>query len=445
MSTTHDTPTGTRDTTGQHHVAARRRVGSVHARLAEGGQALPVRLWDGTRLGPHGAPYTIVLRHPWSLRAMLWPGTDLAVGEAYLDDVFDVEGSMVAALRDVARLGLDGLTWPARIALGTDVLRLPRPPTGGERGGVAPGGRRAHSPERDRQVVQHHYDVGNDFYRLFLDDGLVYSCGYLHPDDDAPPGVAADAALDRAQQRKLELVCRKLGLRPGMRLLDVGCGWGALVLHAAEHHGVEAVGITLAEQQAALARERAAERGLADRVEVRVADYREVEGTFDAIASVGMVEHVGAGMLPTYFERLRGLLRPAGRLLNHGITTGRRQQVRDLAAADDSFVGRYVFPDGALVPSSHVVARAEEAGFEVLDLQQLRPHYARTLEHWVHRLERRAEAARELAGERRYRTWRAYMAGSVVGFESGDLGVVQLLCQRDGRPPLHRDWLHAER
>lgn len=445
MSTTREVRPRRQATPEQGLAAARRRVASVHDRVGEDGDGLPVRLWDGMQLGPRDATYRIVLHHPWSLRAMLWPATDLTVGEAYLDEVFDVEGSMTDALRDVARLGLDRLSWSARLALGVDVLRLPRPPARRDRGGITPGGRRAHTPERDRRVVQHHYDVGNDFYRLFLDDDLVYSCAYFHPDDDAPPGVAGDAALGRAQRRKLELVCRKLGLRPGMRLLDVGCGWGALALHAAEHHGVRVVGITLAERQADFARQRVAERGLVDRVEVRVADYREVEETFDAVASVGMVEHVGSGMLSTYFRHLRGLLRPGGRLLNHGITTGRRQEARDLAAADDSFVGRYVFPDGALVPSAHVVARAEEVGFEVLDLHQLRPHYARTLEHWVHRLERRSDTARELAGERRYRTWRAYMAGSVVGFESGDLGVVQLLCQRDGRPPLRRDWLDAER
>lgn len=348
---------------------------------------------------------------------------------------------MVAAMRAIAGIGPALSEGRDRRAVARLAVRLPRPPSASgprrRRGSWS----RAHSLRRDREAIAFHYDVGNDFYRTFLDERLVYSCAYFAADDDGDPGVVQDAALDRAQVRKLDLVCRKLGLRPGQQLLDVGCGWGALVLHAAQHHGVEAVGVTLSTRQAEFARAAVAERGLRDRVDIRVADYREVSGEFDAVASVGMVEHVGPQHLAEYFRRLHELTRPGGRLLNHGITTGGRGVVRDFARERDTFIGRHVFPDGALVPSSVMLANAESAGFEVVDLEQLRPHYARTLQHWVHRLERSADDAIRYADDRRYRIWRAYMAGSVVGFESNDLGVVQLLCSRGARLPLGRDWL----
>lgn len=419
---------------------ARDAVARIHDRLVEVGWDGAFRLWDGATLGADDAPFRIVLRAPWSLRAM-FPATDLSLGEAYLDDVFDVEGSMVEAMRAIARLGPALERAPVRRGLARLVLRMPRPPARRRwRRAVLPG-RRAHSLRRDREAIAFHYDVGNDFYRLFLDERLVYSCAYFADADDRAPGEVDDGALERAQLRKLDLVCRKLGLQEGQRLLDVGCGWGALVVRAAEAYGVRAVGITLSEQQARLAREVVAARGLSEQVEIRVADYREVDGTFDAVASIGMVEHVGSRHLDAYFRRLFDLTAPGGRLLNHGITTGGRGVVRDFAVERDTFIGRHVFPDGALVPSAVMLSHAEAAGFEVVDLEQLRPHYARTLEHWVHRLERAGDEAVERASERHRRTWRAYMAGSVVGFESNDLGVIQLLCSRGARLPLGRDWL----
>ncbi len=431
----------------QADVGTRRRaravdaVRGIHACLVQVGWDGGLRLWDGTSLGPGDAAFRVVLRAPWSLRAM-FPATDLSLGEAYLDDVFDVEGSMVEAMRAIAGLGPTLARGRTRRELMRLLLRLPRPPARSRRRRwLALPERRAHSLERDREVISYHYDVGNDFYRLFLDERLVYSCAYFADADDGPPGTVDDGALERAQVRKLDLVCRKLGLQPGQRLLDVGCGWGALVVRAAEEFGVRALGITLSEEQAGLAREVVAARGLSDLVEVRVSDYREVEGTFDAVASIGMVEHVGSRHLDGYFRRLFDLTAPGGRLLNHGITTGGRGVVRDFAQERDTFIGRHVFPDGALVPSAVMLAHAEAAGFEVVDLEQLRPHYARTLEHWVHRLERAADEAAERASDRHLRTWRAYMAGSVVGFESNDLGVIQLLCSRGARLPLGRDWL----
>lgn len=418
-----------------------RRVAAIHDRLARRGLDFPVRLWDGTELGPVDRGYRLVLNHPWSLRALMIPGNDRAAGEAYVRDAIDVEGSMVAAIEDVARFRDTQLSGPARVAATADVLRLPRPPRDERQHRIARLQGRRHTRRRDRDAVQFHYDLDVDFYRLFLDEGLVYSCAYFADGDAERPGDGDPAELERAQERKLELVCRKLGLRPGQTFLDIGCGWGSLVLHAARHHGVRAVGITLAEHQVEVARERAAEAGLADRVEVRLRDYREIQGAFDAVASVGMVEHVGAERLAGYFSAAHRLTAPGGRFLNHGITTGGRGVVRDLSRDRDSFVANYVFPDGALVPSARMLQEAEDAGFEVVDLEQLRPHYAVTLRHWVHRLEANAERARDVAGEEPYRIWRAYMAGSAVGFDANDLGVVQLLCGKGAAFPRGRAWM----
>ncbi|MFA9446733.1 class I SAM-dependent methyltransferase [Egicoccus sp. AB-alg6-2] len=411
-------------------------VRRVHARLAARGSHLPLRLWNGRELGPEDAGFRIVLAQPWSLRAVASLRDDLRAGEAYLAGAIDVEGSMVAALRAIDRLRGE-LAARDKLALASAALRMPPEPAGLQRRRAQLDGP-AHSRERDAAAVRHHYDVGNDFYALVLGDDLVYSCAYF---DDAGAAAAAHdrEALARAQHRKLALICRKLDLRSGERLLDVGCGWGALVVHAARHHGVHAVGITLSPRQAELAAERVSAAGLDDRVRIEVRDYRDVRDRFDAVASVGMVEHVGVDLLPTYVRTLREHLTPAGRLLNHGITTGRRAVVRDFARDPDTFVGRYVFPDGALVPAHHMVRELELGGFEVYDLEQLRPHYALTLEHWAANLEADLTRARDLVGETTTRVWRAYLAGSALGFASGDLGVVQILAGRERtRLPLDR-------
>jgi cyclopropane-fatty-acyl-phospholipid synthase len=417
---------------------AARVVERLATRLRERGHDLSLRLWDGSTLGGRDREYRLVLDAPWSLRALLVPPTDLQAGETYLAGGIDVEGSMVAALREVTALRRD-VDWRLR----ADVLRalatLPAPPRELPRHRVSLGGR-LHSRDRDAAAVRHHYDVGNDFYRLFLDRDLVYSCAYFRDEDRVTPSGDDRSALDRAQRNKLELICRKLDLRPGERFLDVGCGWGSLVIHAARQHGVRAVGVTLSEQQAELARARVSAAGLDGQARIELRDYRDVGGRFDAIASVGMVEHVGAGELATYATHLWKRLRDGGRLLNHGITTGRRNEVRDFGAEPDTFIGRYVFPDGALVPAHVMVRHLEEAGFEVQDVEQLRRHYARTLQHWVANLESSAEQARGPGGERTYRVWRAYLAGSVLGFESNDLGVVQILATRgEVELPLARD------
>jgi cyclopropane-fatty-acyl-phospholipid synthase len=408
-------------------------IARLHRRLSERGHDLPLRRWDGRELGSDAAGFRLVLAAPWSLRAMLTPPTDLQAGETYLAGAVDVEGSMVAALRAVTDLRR-AVDWRLRRDFVAAIVRMPAPPRDLHGHRVSLRGQR-HSRERDAAAIRHHYDVGNVLYERFLDRDLVYSCAYFE-DTSAP--TTDRAALDRAQRRKLELVCRKLDLRAGERFLDVGCGWGSLVIHAARQHGVEALGVTLSEQQAELARERVRAAGLEHRVRIELRDYRDVGGGFDAIASVGMVEHVGADQLASYARHLRNLLREGGRLLNHGITTGARDEVRDFAAEPDTFVGRYVFPDGALVPAHVMVRHLEQAGFEVQDVEQLRRHYARTLQHWVANLEGAADEVRDLVGERTYRVWRSYLAGSVLGFEANDLGVIQVLATR-GRVALPLD------
>jgi cyclopropane-fatty-acyl-phospholipid synthase len=287
---------------------------------------------------------------------------------------------------------------------------------------------RRHSKARDAAAVSSHYDVGNDFYRLVLGPSMVYSCA-----------VWADEStgLDAAQEAKLDLICRKLGLAPGMRMLDVGCGWGSLAMHAASRYGVDVVGVTLSAQQAALARKRLADAGLTERIDIRVQDYRDVDdGPFDAIASVGMAEHVGAAELPGYAARLHQLLRPGGRLLNHAIAWSGGPVTWD----DDGFIARYVFPDGELVGLARMVGFLEDAGLEVLDVEALRRHYALTLRAWVRRLEEHWDEAVAETSEGRARVWRLYMAASALAFEAGVMGVNQVLVQRPGGdpPPLRR-------
>jgi cyclopropane-fatty-acyl-phospholipid synthase len=281
---------------------------------------------------------------------------------------------------------------------------------------------RRHSKERDAAAVTHHYDVGNDFYRVVLGDSMVYSCAYFR---DQPAGTFGGSDLDTAQAAKLELVCRKLALRPGQRLLDVGCGWGSLVLHAAREHGVSAVGVTLSPSQAEFARNRVRDAGVADRVEIRVQDYRDVDdGPFDAISSIGMAEHVGRKEFTAYAAHLRSLLPPGGRLLNHMIATHEHEHPAD------PFIDAYVFPDGELIPLGVTVSALEATGLEVRDVHVLREHYVLTLRHWLARLERGWDDAMEASGVGRARVWRLYMAAAALGFERRRLGVNQVLAVR---------------
>ncbi|MCU1667836.1 MAG: class SAM-dependent methyltransferase [Blastococcus sp.] len=396
-----------------------------------------IRAWDGSEAGPADAPL-VVVRSRRALRRLVWAPGELGLGRAYVSGDLDVEGDIYAAfsaVSSVGRLAADDGS-PAfslrerlaliRTAAGLGVLGPnPTPPAEEVR---INGSGRLHSRSRDAAAVSYHYDVGNDFYRMVLGPSMVYSCAVW---DDAGVG------LDAAQEAKLDLVCRKLELRPGTRLLDVGCGWGSLALHAAQHYGAQVVGITLSTQQANLARKRLAEAGLTDRVDIRVQDYREVaDGPFDAISSVGMAEHVGRAQLPVYVSRLTDLLRPGGRLLNHAIAWNAGETTWD----PDTFIARYVFPDGELISLGEMVRTLEATGLEVLDVEALRQHYALTLRAWVDNLEKQWDEAVAATTVGRARVWRLYMAASALAFEAGTMGVNQVLLQRPGgdRPPLRR-------
>jgi cyclopropane-fatty-acyl-phospholipid synthase len=404
---------------------------------------LRVRAWDGTEAGPSGAPVLVFARRK-ALRRLLWRPGELGLARAWVAGDLDIEGDLYQALdllaellwerpepgpargtaesvRRAAAALRDPVTYRlARSALALSGPGLPPAPPPEE---VRRKGGTAHTRRRDRAAISHHYDVGNDFYEMVLGPSMVYSCA-VWPE-------AADARLDDAQRAKLDLVCRKLQLRPGQRLLDVGCGWGSMVLHAAEQYGVRATGITLSAEQAAYARKRIADAGLTGQIEIRVQDYRDVhDGPYDAISSIGMAEHVGSERYLEYARSLYALLRPGGRLLNHQIA--RRPLADEEGYHVDEFIDRYVFPDGELSPVGTTVARLEEAGFEVRDVEALREHYARTLRAWVANLEAAWPAAVAATSEGRARVWRLYMAASAVSFQRNRIGVNQVLAVRTG-------------
>jgi cyclopropane-fatty-acyl-phospholipid synthase len=377
-----------------------------------------VELHDGSVVGPADASTRVVLRSPDALRRLLTAPGELGFARAYVAGELDLEGDVYEALGLHERLSTVRLSprqWLAAARVVSSLGLRPLPPPAEE---ARLRGRR-HSKGRDAAAIAHHYDVSNRFYRLVLGPSLTYSCA-----------VFADAArsLEEAQAAKHELVCAKLGLEEGMRLLDVGCGWGSMLIHAADRYGVSGLGVTLSAPQADLARERVAEAGLSDRIEVRLADYRDLRGErFDAISSIGMFEHVGRAQLSFYFRRLHELLRPGGRLLNHGIS---RPPGRGPRFARRGFVDRYVFPDGELHEVGSVVSTIQQAGLEARHVESLREHYALTLRRWVANLEAGWEEAVAEAGAARARIWRLYMAGSALGFEGGRLQVHQALAVR---------------
>ncbi|MER6484915.1 cyclopropane-fatty-acyl-phospholipid synthase family protein [Streptomyces virginiae] len=441
------------------------------------GGPLPVRIraWDGSEAGPPDGP-VLVVRGRRALRRMLWKPGELGLARAWVAGDLTVDGDLFELLDRVA-----GLLWErdrepvpaptpgsarlaalrtllprrasaaAGTAAGTAALLrdaeargavgdlvtlarpLPAPPPPPEEA-VRRGGPR-HTRGRDRQAVSHHYDVGNDFYERVLGPSMVYSCAYWTP----------GSTLERAQHDKLDLVCRKLALKPGDRLLDVGCGWGSLALHAAREYGARVTGVTLSREQAAYARKKAADEGLADLVEIRIQDYRDVkDGPYDAISSIGMAEHVGADRYRDYARTLHALLRPGGLLLNHQIA--RPPEADEAAYRVDEFIDAYVFPDGELSPVGTTVGELERAGFEVRDVEALREHYALTLRAWVARLEEHWDEAVALTSAGRVRVWQLYMAASALGFERGRLGVNQVLAVRSagrgdsGLPLRLRTW-----
>ncbi|HEY6285011.1 MAG TPA: cyclopropane-fatty-acyl-phospholipid synthase family protein [Ktedonobacteraceae bacterium] len=398
-----------------------------------------MRLWDGSTWRPDAGSqepvrFTVVLQHPGALRKMFLPPNDLTLGEAYIYNDFDIEGDIEAVFPLAEHFTSNRWGKMEQVRLGKRLLSLPN--TGQPRPGDAEAklhGTR-HSKERDRQAVTYHYNRSNDFYALWLDSRMIYSCAYFATFDDD---------LDTAQERKLDYICRKLRLHPGERLLDIGCGWGGLVIYAAQHYGVQAYGITLSEPQAKLAQVRIEEAGLTGKCKVEVRDYREVTeaNSFDKIVSVGMFEHVGESLLPTYFRQAWQLLRPGGVFLNHGIASDSFDAVK----AKTSFVNHYVFPDGELLPINSTLRAAETSGFEVRDVESLREHYMLTLRHWVQRLEEHAEEARKLTNDVTYRVWRLYMSGSAHAFQTGFNNIYQTLLAKpdrgdSGLPLTRADW-----
>jgi cyclopropane-fatty-acyl-phospholipid synthase len=375
-----------------------------------------VEAYDGSRAGPTSASTTLVIRNPDGLRRVITAPGELGFARAYVAGDLDVEGSVwdLLALRDrMPEVRLDArVVWRLVQELGgwREVHRVEPPAEEARLRG------RRHSKARDVAAISHHYDVSNAFYRLVLGPSMTYSCAVWHDPTDA---------LEQAQANKYELISRKLGLEPGMRLLDVGCGWGGMVMHAARHHGVQAVGVTISRRQAELAEKRVAEAGLSDDVEIRVQDYREVaDGPYDAVSSIGMFEHVGEARLGQYFDRLHALVDPQGRLLNHGISRPSGQRAR---LPNRSFINRYVFPDGELHDVGRIVSLMQRKGFEVRHVETLREHYALTLRAWVDNLEAAWDAAVAEVGEQRARVWRLYMAGSAINFEAGRTQVHQVL------------------
>lgn len=399
-------------------------------------RSFAVRLWDGSIERPsvgRKPDFTLALKRPGALRRMLLPPSELAVGEAYLRGDFDVEGDIEVAT-GLAESLTGRVYSPATLA--RLVPKLMSLPTGDLPKSRATDRRPRHhlagvqhSRRRDAAAVRSHYDVGNDFYALWLDRRMVYSCAYFEREEET---------LDTAQTAKLEHICRKLRLKPGERLLDIGCGWGGLVQYAAEHYEVDVLGITLSEPQAEWARSRIKEAGLEERCKVEVRDYRDLAGTtFDKIVSVGMFEHVGRAKLPLYFQQAYSLLKPGGLFLNHGIvmlspgeTPKLSDRVRERLWGSGEFIWRYVFPDGELVTPGEVITLAEGARFETRDVESLREHYAYTLRHWVRRLEANHKEAVRLVGEPTYRLWHLYMAACARGFASGRLGIIQTLLSK---------------
>jgi cyclopropane-fatty-acyl-phospholipid synthase len=385
---------------------------------------LPVRLraWDGSEAGPSDGP-VLVVRDRQALRRLLWSPNELGLAQAYITGELDVEGDLAEGLRRVwAQVRTRG---PSRLSLGQRLRSLalarrlgvlgPRPAAPLVQAKLSG---TIHSRERDRAAITYHYDLSNDFYRLILDPNMAYSCAYWTSDDPS-------YTLEQAQNDKLDLICRKLGLRPGMRLLDVGCGWGSLTVYAARHFGVRVTAVTLAGEQRSFVASRVAELGLTDRVEVRLQDYRDVaDGPYDAISTIEMGEHVGASNYPLFASRLFALLRPEGRLLVQQMSRG------SSAPGGGAFIESYVAPDMHMRPAGSTVSLLEDAGFEVRDVHALREHYTRTALAWLSTLEANWSTVVELVGEPMARVWRLYMVGGALTFEEGRMGVDQILCVR---------------
>ncbi len=393
-----------------------------------------VRLWDGTAWAVQcGGPpvFTVIIRHPAALKGILFRPNHLTLGETYIAGGFEIEGDLEEVFPVVEYLATAGLPMSDWIRYGKLVISLgseEQEQTTANRAAILSG--LHHSLQRDKTAVTHHYDRPADFFAAWLDQQMVYSCAYF---------ADVEEDLDAAQTRKLDYICRKLRLRSGERLLDLGCGWGALILHAVRHYGVKAVGITLSEQQAGFARALVKRWGIGSHCQVEVLDYRELSepNGYDKVVSVGMVEHVGRVRLGAYFNQVFGLLKPGGIFLNHGIGTRGKED-----PTLNPFSNRYIFPDAEVVPPSEMSSAAEDAGFELRDLENLREHYVLTLQEWRRRLDANG---RQVMDEMTWRMWRLYLAGTRYAFRTGRLNVYQMLfCKpdhgRSGFPLTRHDW-----
>ena len=389
------------------------RVAEVFATAI--GDTAGFRAYDGSVAGSPDSPIQVAINTPDALTHLVRAPGGLGLARAYIGGDLSVEGPLYDALRTLQVDGVKDATWPERIqllkAVGTAAARRVRPPEQE----VKLHGRR-HSKTRDAQAIAHHYDVSNRFYEWVLGPSMAYTCAVYS---------TLNASLEKAQAKKFDIVSRKIGLEPGMRLLDVGCGWGGMVMHAAKSYGVKALGVTLSRQQAEYAQKAIAEAGLAELAEVRFCDYRDVaEGDFDAISSIGLTEHIGKAQQPAYFASLHAMLRPGGRLLNHCIT---RPDSHQKTMERNGFINRYIFPDGEIVPAGYIVTTMQDTGFEVRHVDDFREHYAMTLRDWCRNLELHWDEAVEEVGERTAKIWMLYMAGSRLGFERNQIQLHQVL------------------
>jgi cyclopropane-fatty-acyl-phospholipid synthase len=396
--------------------------------------SIAVRLWNGAtlRLGSRDQEqadprFTLVCRNPAVICSIVMGRDRLRLAEAFFRGDIDIEGDFFAALHLKDHLEAIHMSWRDRLgalwpALRLQIIARATSIATARRTSLDARAVKQHSRTENRDAIEFHYDVSNEFYALWLDEAMVYSCAYFD---------RADASLAQAQHAKLDHICRKLLLEPGDNFLDIGCGWGALLIHAARHYGVRAHGVTLSQRQLELARTRIAQAGLEAQVTVALQDYRDMRGAalYDKVASVGMFEHVGLKNLPVYLSTVQRLLEPAGLFLNHGIT--HYMEGWDKKTLSTEFINRYIFPDGELDTVSHIQRGMERAGFEIADVEALRPHYALTLRHWVARLEQHHSQALQYVNESTWRVWRLYMAACALEFEFGEIGVYQLLaCKR---------------
>jgi cyclopropane-fatty-acyl-phospholipid synthase len=415
-------------------------LAEVFERIAGPDAPVAFTAYDGSTAGPADSPIKITVKSPVAVSYLAQAPGALGLARAYVSGHLDVDGDMYTALSRLSQVQQTDMRWGERLQLlrnlgGPKVLwpRVAPPPQEVRVNRSWMSGRR-HSRQRDASAISHHYDVSNTFYEWVLGPSMAYTCA-CYP--------TLDATLEQAQAVKFDMVARKLALRPGMRLLDVGCGWGGMVMHAARYYGVKALGVTLSAEQASWAQRAIKERGLSELAEVRHLDYREVTETdFDAVSSIGLSEHIGKAQLPGYFRFLYGKLVPQGRLLNHCIT---RPDNQGPAAVTAGFIFRYVFPDGELEGPGYLMSQMHDAGFEVRHTENLREHYAATLRGWCANLEEHWDEAVAEVGEGTARVWRLYMAGSILGFERNVIELHQMLGVKlaaDGSAglPLRPDW-----